>query len=1437
MGALCSRSHDDDAKELTLEFSGKNEGRATNYVKTARYTSYNFLFKCGFEQFRNLSNVYFLFIVVLALLGTHTSLFESPYSASGTLLALVLVLAFTMAFEGYYDIKRHREDKEVNNRVAFRLRPGDGHMEEVSWADLRPGDLLKVYDRAQFPADLLFVTSCAAGNKCYVETANIDGETNLKIKRVPKDMVDRCILPDQAASLQGRVRYDMPNAFLTFSGTARVYDDKYSEKTEEGYKDIPLDFSNILLRGSVLRNTPWILGIVLYAGFESKVVQSSSNPPSKMSRVQDLTNRIILVILLVGVVMCTVSSLIEIFGYPGNTSLYYLMQTSENTYKLPRFISNFLTFVILYSTLLPISLLFCMTFANFWQAMFVHWDLDMYHKETDTPAKCNTMELVQELGQVSYVFSDKTGTLTRNEMKLVGTAINGQTYGIGNAEKGTGTSSQCSIEEIFSDVIGVLNEDDDSFEKRKLAEFFSVLAVCHTVIVDTTTGSIQYNAEGPDEEALVGAAAAVGIKLLSTDNNIYEVALEVDGNADDTDDVDTNDSDSTTSELNPTGVTPEMSDNSLKFEILATNHFNSTRKRMSVVCRDPAGNIMLYVKGADTIMFGLSNPLSGEDEVKNRNTLMSQLDSFAHDGLRTLVLGKKCISEEAYQAWKVRYDEASNCLGAQRAELLASAAEEIEVGLTIIGATAIEDRLQEGVPETLVALREAGIKTWVLTGDKVETAINIAFSAKLFTSEMELVQITSDDKEENMNTLRQLQQLLVPQNLRPDSEKRKKGRQMGGPEAGSKYRKYVGKTLNKVGEAGRAAISFVSFGHAGAKSPTPQSEIDLVVEGANSFGLDGSTVQDVDNSVKTTDTASPDPDTPTPVKTRKKRRSFLHFWRHLHADEQHEKQNTQQRSEWRRTSEKLPPGVDSTETVNERELNGTEKNLHDFEAKNMSLVVSGAALTYLLSDELGDAESEALLLSLARLCSVVVACRVSPKQKALIVRMVRLGVKIDGIEPITLAIGDGANDVAMIQEARVGVGISGHEGRQAVNSSDFAIAQFRFLQELMLVHGRWNYRRIAATVLYVFYCNIVFVLTAFVFNFFNKFSGAPLYFVFLTTIYSYPTQVPIALMAVINKDISRKTALEYPAMYVSGRRNLNLGKIKALEYIFKSFVHAFIISAVVILWGVPNDIDIATMGTVAYMCCIWVCVSRACLETYTWTYMSFAVVIFGYFVMLPFEPAYYGSDVTIYLQYGPSVIWGSRFQMGYLWACVFLSTAAAMGLDIIVSSLRREYFPSLVDIVIEIDRGYGDEPQLDKTNRLHSVNKLFRKLAQPLVIPANAVSEVLATANMHNVRNAGDRSAFAYDAPEDETTKFQRRSSRHRFSMALNKLTHTLTNRISGHTESKHEAKEAEAMQNDDLLSDLVDVQVEDSPASFVLDTHEQQQQETQPSGAHVVPE
>lgn len=1293
MGRCCfSASQQKKTKEVLWPERGRDLGRKDNRVTTARYNNltilpYSFFVRpssvslvlcaTNFDakgQFRHFSNAYFLIIFIIAIIGdsgiSTLNWYQSPYESTGFLLSLLIVVIFAMTFEIAYDLGRRREDTKTNNRSATLLKD-DGSESPVAWKDLRPGDFVKVCREDLFPADLLFLTALKSpevaveefdSTKCYVETSNIDGETNLKLRYSPQIPLDESQTSWRTKMQGWKVEYDLPKPALNFSGVMKQEND-VAPDIESSYmaNEVYLDIKNILLRGSTLKNTSAVVGLVLYAGHETKGALSSSATRTKTSNAMILINRAILIILFVGLIMVLVSAGIASQQEP----LQYLGGAS--TYVFGPFWSSFFTYIILYSNLLPISLIIATTITNFVQAQFIKWDRDMYDFEKERPAKCSTLELAQEIGQVSFVFSDKTGTLTRNEMKLVGCTIGAaQTFGLGGSPYHPEQSDR-PISEIFAEFVDLVESQAQSSERERGREFLSALAICHTVLSEGEGDSLTYNAEGPDEEALVGGVAQLGFKLVKTTRD--EMVIE--------------------SNLMPRYLQTDPNSSKHKFQILAVNAFDSNRKRMSILIRTPTGEIELIAKGADSVMV---ERLDSSFQLDDIQMITQHLDCFAASGLRTLVLARRSVSRSEYASYKAQVKAASHALGEEKEQMLASAAESIETNMKLLGASAIEDRLQDGVPETLKCLRNAGIKTWVLTGDKVETAINIGYSSGLLDSQMKLIEITSADVEENLDILEEVSRALDPESLAElDKQLRlkkslftpKKTRSVTVEEEMNGEDPYgLVKTTRKIVENGFHSLAARGKSWRGSFNrprggPSRQSneQLDAMLEEVN----DPSALEE---GLEVVDESDDERSEATMNRVLIRQRSRV-----LHAD-------------------------------------------IGAEASTLALVVSGAALDGILHDErkhshlkkedrrAAISDSELKFLSVAKTCRVVVACRVSPRQKALLVRLVRRGVKVGHKEPITLAIGDGANDVAMIQEARVGVGIAGREGSQAVNSADFSIGQFRFLRKLLLVHGRWNYRRMAFLVMYIFYAHVLPVLIAFAYNFLNKWSGTSPYPFIWILAYSYIVVIPAIVIAALNRDISETTAITHPSIYISGRANLQMGRFKVIEYVGKAMTHACIICGVVYVGLSIPTLSYLEIGTSIYACILITVMSRLAMETYSWTVPSTAIYVLALCAFPVLEVIIYYSDKAIYTLWNNTVLFGSLAD--FVWSLLVLVSVCTVTFDVAMTIGRRVFLPNLVDVVTEIDRGYGSSSQMNQA--VSYLDTVTRAEALPEAAVASAMS-------------------------------------------------------------------------------------------------------------------
>uniref|UniRef100_A0A673INB3 Phospholipid-transporting ATPase n=1 Tax=Sinocyclocheilus rhinocerous TaxID=307959 RepID=A0A673INB3_9TELE len=927
---------------------------ADNRIKTAKYNVFTFLPINLFEQFQRFANAYFLVLLILQLIPEISSL-----SWFTTIVPLVLVLAITAVKDATDDYFRHKSDQQVNTRQSQVLIKGK--LQNEKWMNVRVGDIIKLENNQFVAADLLLLSSSEPYGLCYIETAELDGETNLKVRQaltVTSDLGDDVA---KLADFNGEVICEPPNNKLDkFTGTLYWKDNKY-----------PLDNEKMLLRGCVLRNTEWCFGLVIFAGLQTKLMQNCGRTKFKRTSIDKLMNTLVLWIfgflICMGIILAIGNTIWE---QKVGSNFWEYLQWKELTINVV--FSGFLTFwsyVIILNTVVPISLYVSVEVLRLGHSYFINWDRRIYYSLKDTPAEARTTTLNEELGQVEFIFSDKTGTLTQNIMVFNKCSINGKTYGDVYDEFGR-KKTPC-VDFSFNPLMDRKFRFHDSslveaikLEEPLVQEFFRLLALCHTVMPEERNeGELVYQAPSPDEGALVTAARNFGFVFRSR---------------------------------TPETITLYEMGHAVTYQLLAILDFNNVRKRMSVIVRNPKGQLKLYSKGADTILFDRLDP-SNEELMF---TTSEHLNEFAGEGLRTLALAYKDLDEDVFDEWMKKLLFASTALE-NREEKLGALYEEIEQGMMLLGATAIEDKLQEGVPETIACLTLANIKIWVLTGDKLETAMNIGYSCNM---------------------------------LRDD--------------------------MNEV------------------------------------FIISGHTMLEI-----------------------------------------HQKM------------EILLSGLDMEKT----ELYSSDSVFEETIIAEYALIINGHSLAHAL-----EADLEQILVDVACLCKTVICCRVTPLQKALVVELIKRHKRA-----VTLAIGDGANDVSMINTAHIGVGISGQEGMQAVLASDYSFAQFRYLQRLLLVHGRWSYYRMCNFLCYFFYKNFAFTLVHFWYGFLCGFSAQTVYDQWFITLFNIVyTSLPVLAMGLFDQDVNEQYSLRYPNLYRPGQLNQLFNKRKfftcTLQGVCTSFILFFI---------------------------------------------------------------------------------------------------------------------------------------------------------------------------------------------------------------------------------------------------------------------------------------
>nr|XP_033949461.1 phospholipid-transporting ATPase IA isoform X1 [Pseudochaenichthys georgianus] len=1067
-----------------------------NRVSTAKYNVLTFLPRFLYSQFRRAANAFFLFIALLQQIPD-----VSPTGRWTTLVPLLFILVVAAVKEFIEDLKRHNADGIVNRKECQVLR--NGAWEIVHWEKVAVGEVLRASNGDHLPADLVLLSSSEPQGMCYIETSNLDGETNLKIRqglRVTSDIRDI----ESLMRLSGKMECESPNRHLyEFVGNLRL----------EGHSTIPLGPDQILLRGAQLRNTQWVHGVVVYTGHDTKLMQNSTRPPLKLSNVERITNFQILVLfgcLLAISLLCSIGQTIWKYQY-GNDAWYMDLNSPDG--GAANFGLNFLTFIILFNNLIPISLLVTLEVIKFVQAFFINWDTDMLYEPTNTPAQARTSNLNEELGQVKYIFTDKTGTLTCNVMQFKKCTVAGVAYGhFPEAEDGSFAEDDChstnsSDEEGFNDPSLLENLQSNHPTAAVILEFMTMMAICHTAVPERIDGNITYQAASPDEGALVRAAQTLGFVF---------------------------------SGRTPDSVIVQMPGTEEKYELLHVLEFTSTRKRMSVIMRTPSGKIRLYCKGADTVIYDRL-----ADSSRYKEITLKHLEQFATEGLRTLCFAVADVSESSYQQWLEILHRAGTSLQ-NRALKLEESYELIEKNLQLLGATAIEDKLQDKVPETIETLMKADIKIWILTGDKQETAINIGHSCRLLTKNMGMLVVNEDTLDRTRETL-------------------------------SHHCGVLGDALYKE---------------------------------------------------------------------------------------------------------------------------------NDF-----ALIIDGTTLKYALTFGVRQ-----YFLDLALSCKAVICCRVSPLQKSEVVEMVKKQVKV-----ITLAIGDGANDVGMIQTAHVGVGISGNEGLQAANSSDYSIAQFKYLKNLLLVHGAWNYNRVAKCILYCFYKNIVLYIIEIWFAFVNGFSGQILFERWCIGLYNVIfTALPPLTLGIFERSCRKENMLKYPELYKTSQNAMGFNTKVFWAHCLNGLFHSVILFWIPLkafqhdtVFGNGRTPDYLLLGNMVYTFVVITVCLKAGLETSSWTMFSHIAIWGSIGLWVVFFIIYSSLWPLIPLAPDMSGEAEMMFSSGVFWTGLVFIPITSLVFDVAYKVIKKVCFKTLVDEVQELEALSKDPGAVvhgkSLTERAQLLKNVFKK--------------------------------------------------------------------------------------------------------------------------------
>ena len=1024
----------------------------SNKEENNKYNVVTFIPICLFNQFRQFGNFFYLIMSVSQFFPELAVGFLFTYISP-----LAFVVAVSMAKELYDDINRRIQDKKTNSAKITVIVPSADKsniqliQKEASLLEI--GDIIELKKDTRVPADIIVLKTFneAKDNQAFIRTDQLDGETDWKLRKAPG--VTQAMNEIQFFTSEAFAEYEPPSKLIyNFQGVIQC-------KTEEGEKKEPLNLENTMWASTVVASQK-VIGIVIYTGKETRAKMNSSSPKVKIGILDNEINRLNVYLFVITVVVAFIIASAKGFGN--------------------KFIFNFIKYIILFCAIIPISLRVNLDVSKTYFSVIINHDKDI----PGTIARNSTIP--EELGRISYVFSDKTGTLTKNEMIFKIIAMETEIFAEDKfADLKAIVFDECkdfdaplldlikpessSNEEISTSTVSLASSQSTEVKKKKrihrhrsklIRDTITAMCLCNNVtpIVDEEDPKkMTYQASSPDEVALVKFAETLNMRLVGrTDKEIKLI---------------------------------DAADNSEEFEVLANFPFSSDTKRMGIILKNKKhGHIIFYLKGAENVMMRFV-----KDEYVNY--IAENAENLATKGLRTLVLSQKLIPQDYFDKWNKEYEEAKTSME-DRQQKIQDVVSKLENNMDFLCVTGVEDLLQDDVATTIDNLRNAGMKVWMLTGDKVETATCISISAGLKAKTHKIYTIKNDEiKSEARSAEKPPENILL-----------------------SKFEEYKRKI-----------------------------NID-----PHLFIIDGDTL--------------------------------------------------------------------------DLALKNCEKDF--FET--------------------------------AMLAPSVVCCRCSPTQKRIIVKTIKKYT-----DARTAAVGDGGNDVAMIQEADVGIGIVGKEGLQASLAADYSIMEFKSLNMLLLWFGRIAYKNTSMMSNFIIHRGLIIAFNQFIFSCIFYFNPVPLYSGFLSFGYSTIfTSLP-CICVLLDQDVVKNNVLTFPTLYKILLKGRELNLKSFLFWLFKSIFQSFIIMFGSIL--LFNDTIFLKIVTVTFTALIYLEILNIYLEInkYHWfMWVSFGSTLVVYLLTIGLLNNY----LDIYFIFE----WGTFFKIPLIsivsWAPFFIG-----------SFVKKKFFPETIE--------------------------------------------------------------------------------------------------------------------------------------------------------------
>ncbi|KAF2744978.1 phospholipid-translocating P-type ATPase [Sporormia fimetaria CBS 119925] len=1280
----------DPSRQDALVDERTNQPYTTNWIRSTRYSAWNFLPRQLVAQFSKLANFYFLCVSILQLIpglsttGTYT-----------TIVPLMFFVTLSIAKEGYDDLRRYRLDKAENNREARVLR-GSGlsvsegapteqscsstvaslHFENIKWQDIRVGDVILLQRDEAAPADLALLHTTGGNGVAYVETMALDGETNLKSKQTTASIAKAIESPEDVLHCDAEFVVEDPNQDLyNFEGRVLV-----DEKTA------PLTVSEIIYRGSILRNTPDALGLVIYSGEECRIrMNANKNPRIKAPALQTVVNRIV-IIMVIFVLLLSIFNTVayRIWSNRTEDQLWYMLGSSVS------FFPNLTSFIIMFNTLIPLSLYVSLEIVKLAQMWFLFGDVDMYDEASDTPCEPRTSTINEELGQVSYIFSDKTGTLTDNSMKFRKMSIAGTAWlhdtdlheirkkklkhktrkkGKQPARKSlrsakdvaspsepatpamelekaleqpeaSGAKWQSSArpgksqqELLTADMLRYIQRKPHTPFSQKARLFLLSLALCHTCLPEVQEdGTTRFMASSPDELALVQAAQDMGFLVINRDVSSISLKILPSG-----------------SEGEPVTET---------YEILDVIEFSSKRKRMSIIVRFPDGRICLLCKGADSIVMQRLRlaALANKSMIEIESKASKRKSMEAH-----YVMARK--SEQTERRSSVVTRRSLTLSQAARASLSMGRPSLTRPSIGGIGRVSSGGRSSQPV--------RSEIDQWLRDRETDYEVHSLHETTPMQTPRPSGLHRFSVALSETGSSVMENMEDMVDEQVASDDAA------------------IIERCFEHINDFATEGLRTLLYGYRFLSEDEyaiwKKGYLDATTSLVDRARLIEETGDIIEQNLELCGgTAIEDKlQQGVPEAIDKLRRAKIKMWM-ITGDKRETAINIGQ-------SCRLIKDY-STVTVLDHESGEVEQSIgaailaiERGTVAHSVVVVDGQTLAKINEIE----PLKVLFYDLAILADSVICCRASPSQKASLVKNIRKRVK----KSITLAIGDGANDIAMIQEAHVGIGITGKEGLQAARTSDYSIAQFRFLVKLLLVHGRWNYIRTCKYTVGTFWKEMLFYLTQALYQRYVGYTGTSLYENWSLSMFNTLfTSLPVIFLGIFERDLSASTLLAVPELYTKGQRNGGFNFKVFLGWMFMASAEAMVVYFC--MWGLygqarfTKDNSIIALGMLTYTAVVVIIAGKLQFLTTHSNTLTNALSIFlsvgGWFLWLLILSATYNATNKIYyVRQSFLQLWGRDFTW---WLTLFLIILSVFLFELSIDSLRAIFFPTDVDVFQTLEK-------------------------------------------------------------------------------------------------------------------------------------------------------